>query len=63
MKHIHVQKNDWLIRVTFDLQDQKINKLSSDVMQELDSLLEDIKSSPKQIVSFESAKKNIFCFR
>ena len=60
MKHIHVQKNDWLIRVTFDLQDQKINKLSSDVMQELDSLLEDIKSSPQQIVSFESAKKNIF---
>lgn len=60
MKHIQIEKNDWLIRVTFDLQEQKINKLSSEVMSELCKLLKDIKLLPQQIVCFESAKKDIF---
>ena len=60
MKHIKVDKNDWLIRVTFDLQDEKINKLSADVMAELSKLVKEIKTLPQVIVSFESAKKDIF---
>ncbi|WP_166738844.1 3-hydroxyacyl-CoA dehydrogenase NAD-binding domain-containing protein [Psychromonas algarum] len=60
MKHIQIEKNDWLIRVTFDLQDQKINKLSAEVMKELCKLIKEIKTLPQKIVSFESAKKNIF---
>lgn len=60
MKHIRVEKSDWLIRVTFDLQDEKINKLSAVVMKELCKLTKEIKTLPQQIVSFESAKKNIF---
>ena len=60
MKHIKVEKSDWLIRVTFDLQDEKINKLSAEVMQELSEVVKEIKTLPQQIVSFESAKENIF---
>lgn len=60
MKHIQVEKNDWLIRVTFDLQGQKINKLSSEVMNELCQLIKEIQMLPQQIVCFESAKKDIF---
>ena len=60
MKHIQIEKNDWLIRVTFDLQGEKINKLSSSVMKELCALIKEIKKLPQSVVSFESAKKNIF---
>jgi len=60
MKHIQIEKNDWLIRVTFNLQDQKINKLSAQVMKELANLIKEIKSLPQTVVSFESAKKDIF---
>jgi len=60
MKNIHVEKNEWLIRITFDCPDQKINKLSSEVMEELCVLIKEISTAPQKIISFESAKKDIF---
>jgi len=60
MEHIQIQKNDWLIRVIFDHHDQKINKLSSNVMKELSTAIKEISNAPQKIVSFESAKKDIF---
>lgn len=60
MKHIKVEKNDWLIQVIFDLQDEKINKLTTQVMKELCKLIKEIKTLPQQVVSFESVKKDIF---
>ena len=60
MKHIQIQKNDWLIRVTFDYQDQAINKLSAQLMKELFDVIKDIETAPQKVVSFESAKKDIF---
>ena len=60
MKHIQIQKNDWLIRVTFDYQDQAINKLSAELMKELFDVIKDIETAPQKVVSFESAKKDIF---
>ena len=60
MKHIQIQKNDWLIRVTFDYQDQAINKFSAELMKELFDVIKDIETSPQKVVSFESAKKDIF---
>ncbi|WP_028862254.1 3-hydroxyacyl-CoA dehydrogenase NAD-binding domain-containing protein [Psychromonas aquimarina] len=61
MKTIRVEKQDWLIRVIFDLPGEKVNKLSSSVMAELDQVLSDIAQERSyQVVSFESAKNNIF---
>lgn len=60
MEHIKVEKNDWLIQITFDLQDEKINKLTSQVMKDLCKLVKELKTMPQQVVSFESAKKDIF---
>lgn len=61
MKAIRVEKNEWLIRVIFDLADQKINKLSTSVMLELEQVLAELSNETSvQVVSFESAKKDIF---
>lgn len=61
MKAIRVEKNEWLIRIIFDLADQKINKLSTSVMLELEQVLAEISAaSSVPVVSFESAKKDIF---
>lgn len=60
MKNFKIEKNDWLIRITFDLPNEKVNKLSAEVMNELCKLLIEIKELPQKVVSFESAKKNIF---
>ncbi|MEL0628506.1 3-hydroxyacyl-CoA dehydrogenase NAD-binding domain-containing protein [Psychromonas aquatilis] len=60
MKHIHIQQNEWLIRVTFDCAEQKINTLSHQVMNELCALLKQFESAPQKVISFESAKQDIF---
>lgn len=60
MKNIHIEKNEWLIRITFDCPDQKINKFSSEVMKELCALIKEVSTAPQKIISFESTKKDIF---
>lgn len=61
MKTIRIEKNDWLVRVIFDLPEQSVNKLSTQVMSELDQVISDIsKDKQYEVVSFESAKKGIF---
>jgi 3-hydroxyacyl-CoA dehydrogenase/enoyl-CoA hydratase/3-hydroxybutyryl-CoA epimerase len=61
MKTIRVEKTQWLIRVIFDLPGEKVNKLSTAVMGELDGIITEISNdSDCEVVSFESAKKNIF---
>ncbi len=61
MNTIRVEKTEWLIRVIFDLPGEKVNKLSSSVMVELQQVVDDIsQDSHCEVVSFESAKKDIF---
>jgi len=61
MKTIRVEKTPWLTRVIFDLPGEKVNKLSTAVMGELDEIITEISNDNGcEVVSFESAKKNIF---
>ena len=61
METIRVEKAQWLIRVIFDLPFDKVNKLSSAVMAELKQVVTAISSDTTcEVVSFESAKKDIF---
>ncbi len=61
METIRVEKTEWLIRVIFDLPGEKVNKLSSGVMRELRQIVDDIRQDKScEVVSFESAKKDIF---
>ncbi len=53
------EKNE-IATVTFDLQNEKVNKLSSHVMIELKELVEKLKSSNYKMVVFKSAKPKIF---
>ena len=46
--------------LTFDLQNEKVNKLSTPVMQELKDHIEKLKSSNYKMVIFKSAKPKIF---
>ena len=56
-KTIHDQSVAYL---TFDLPNEKVNKLSTPVMLELRSHLENLKSSNHKLVVFQSAKPKIF---
>lgn len=50
-----------LCEVTFDMEGEKINKLSFSVLDEFNTLLEDLEQNTDlKIVLFKSAKKNIF---
>lgn len=61
MDTIRVEKTEWLLRVIFDQPGEKVNKLSSTVMAELEQVLTVINNdSSCEVVSFESAKKDIF---
>ncbi|WP_369433735.1 enoyl-CoA hydratase-related protein [Psychromonas sp. MME1] len=61
MKTIRMEKNDWLLRVIFDLPDERVNKLSTAVMSELAQVVTELsKETQYEVVSFESAKKDIF---
>lgn len=61
MKTIRVEKTPWLTRVIFDLPGEKVNKLSTAVMAELDEIITEVSNDTGcEVVSFESAKKNIF---
>ena len=61
METIRVEKTEWLIRVIFDQPGEKVNKLSSTVMAELKQVVTAISSDTAcEVVSFESAKKDIF---
>ena len=61
METIRVEKAEWLIRVIFDLPKEKVNKLSSTVMAELEQAVIAIGNDTScEVVSFESAKKDIF---
>ena len=61
MKNINLTVNENIAILEFDLQGEKVNKLSFKVLEELDSLLEDIKAnhSLKALV-IKSKKSNIF---
>lgn len=61
MKTIRIEKNEWLVRVIFDLPGDKVNKLSSAVMAELDELITYLDNEVScEVVSFESAKEGNF---
>ncbi len=61
METIRIEKEHWLVRVIFDLPGEKVNKLSTAVMAELEQVVMTIANdSSCEVVSFESAKKNIF---
>ena len=50
-----------IARLTFDLENEKINKLSFEVLEQLSQILDDIKSNNSvKILVINSAKKNIF---
>ena len=60
MSAILVSEKNGITTVTFDLPGEKVNKLSTAVMLELQSHLEKIKNSNTQFVIFKSAKPKIF---
>ena len=50
-----------IARLTFDLENEKINKLSFAVLEQLSQILDDIKNNTSvKILVINSAKKNIF---
>ncbi|UTJ07680.1 3-hydroxyacyl-CoA dehydrogenase NAD-binding domain-containing protein [Arcobacter roscoffensis] len=61
MKNLNLEIKDGIARITFDLENEKVNKLSTKVLSEFDETLDVIKnnSSIKALV-VQSAKKNIF---
>ncbi|MCW8995000.1 MAG: 3-hydroxyacyl-CoA dehydrogenase NAD-binding domain-containing protein [Psychromonas sp.] len=61
METIRVEKTEWLVRVIFDLPGEKVNKLSSAVMVELEQVVRALSHDSRcEVISFESAKKDIF---
>ncbi len=61
MKNLNLNIENEIATITFDLVKQKVNKLSFEVLEELNTLLNEIKndSSIKALI-LQSAKKNIF---
>ncbi len=61
MKNLNLEIKDGIARITFDLENEKVNKLSTNVLSEFDETLDVIKnnSSIKALV-VQSAKRNIF---
>ncbi len=60
MSAIQLSEQNGITTLTFDLPNEKVNKLSTAVMIELKSHLEKIKSSNAKFVIFKSAKPKIF---
>lgn len=61
MSNLNLEIKEGIARLNFDLENEKVNKLSIAVLEELDEKLEQIKdnSSIKALV-IQSAKKNVF---
>ena len=56
-----IRDEDRLVKLKFDLPDEKVNKLTEKVMEELDSLLDEIqKDNELQAIAILSGKKDIF---
>lgn len=60
MNAIKLTEKNGIATLTFDLPNEKVNKLSSSVMMELKDHLEKIKNSNYKFVVFKSAKPKIF---
>ncbi len=60
MSAINLTEKNGIATLTFDLPNEKVNKLSSSVMNELKNHLEKIKTSNYKFVVFKSAKPKIF---
>lgn len=60
MNAIQLSEQNGITTLTFDLPNEKVNKLSTAVMTELKTHLEKIKSSNAKFVIFKSAKPKIF---
>ena len=60
-KHFNLSKDNGVATLCFDMQNEKVNKLSFDVFKELQKLLEEIKYDRSiKVLFITSAKKNIF---
>jgi 3-hydroxyacyl-CoA dehydrogenase / enoyl-CoA hydratase / 3-hydroxybutyryl-CoA epimerase len=60
MNAIQLSEKNGICTLTFDLPNEKVNKLSTPVMMELKNHLEKIKTSNYKFVVFKSAKPKIF---
>lgn len=60
MNAINLTEKNGIATLTFDLPNEKVNKLSSAVMSELKNHLDKIKTSSYKFVIFKSAKPKIF---
>ncbi|MCV6607269.1 MAG: 3-hydroxyacyl-CoA dehydrogenase NAD-binding domain-containing protein [Campylobacterales bacterium] len=61
MKNIHLNINNEKAELIFDLEKEKINKLSYKVLEELDKTLDEIKDNKGiKLLTIKSAKENIF---
>ena len=60
-KHIKFNIDDGIATLCFDMENEKVNKLSQDVLKEFQQRLEDIKNNNSiKILLISSAKENIF---
>ena len=61
MKNLNLEIKDGIARITFDLENEKVNKLSTKVLSEFDETLDVIKNNSSiKALLIQSAKKNIF---
>lgn len=61
MKNLNLEIKDGIARITFDLENEKVNKLSTKVLSEFDETLDVIKNNSSiKALLVQSAKKNIF---
>ena len=61
MNNLYLEINDNIARLTFDLEGEKVNKLSFEVLEELNEKIDLVKSdSSIKALVIQSAKKNIF---
>ena len=60
MSALQITEKNNTTYITFDLPNEKVNKLSTSVMKELKSTLEKLKTSNTKMVVFKSAKPKIF---
>lgn len=61
MKNLNLEINDNIARITFDLIDEKVNKLSTTVLKEFDETLDTLKNMTHiKALVIQSAKKNVF---
>ena len=61
MKNFKLDIENGVATLIFDLENEKVNKLSFEVLRQLDKILDDIKSNQDiNLLLIDSAKKNIF---